>query len=161
MSAFVLHDVSHASPTINVEFSDDGGTFVLGRAHVPRKNCHVSRAQAHLRANSGYILDPSSSLLIGTSSLILESCGLHSTGVLSGTDVPSAARRVIDVLLGEEFQTGIPLSMYVEPARDDVELPEVFVKFAERPDDVAELDPATITENRERWIAEWTELVLG
>ena len=85
MSAFVLHDVSHASPTINVEFSDDGGTFVLGRAHVPRKNCHVSRAQAHLRANSGYILDPSSSLLIGTSSLILESCGLHSTGVLSCT----------------------------------------------------------------------------
>ena len=51
--------------------------------------------------------------------------------------------------------------MFVEPARDDVELPEAFVRFAERPDDVVELAPDTITANRERWIAEWTELVLG
>jgi thiamine transport system substrate-binding protein len=94
---------------------------------------------------------------------VIESCyrQIEFAGVLSGTDVPSAARRVVEVLAGEEFQASVPLGMFVEPARDDVELPEVFVKFAQRPDVPTELDPATITQNRERWIAEWTELVLG
>jgi thiamine transport system substrate-binding protein len=51
--------------------------------------------------------------------------------------------------------------MFVYPAREDVELPPTFVQFADTPDDVVELDPELITENREAWIAEWTELVLG
>jgi thiamine transport system substrate-binding protein len=82
-------------------------------------------------------------------------------GVLAGTDVPAAARRVVDVLVGEQFQSEVALSMFVEPARDDIELPELFVRFADRPDLPTELDPQVVTDNRERWIAEWTELVLG
>lgn len=94
---------------------------------------------------------------------MVESCyrQIEFAGVLRGTDVRSAAERVVEVLVSPAFQESVPLNMFVEPARDDVELPEVFVKFAERPDDPAELDPATITENRERWIEEWTELVLS
>lgn len=97
---------------------------------------------------------------IGT---VVESCyrQIEFAGVLAGTDEPEAARRVIEFLAGPAFQESVPLSMFVEPARDDVELPEVFTRFAERPDDPAELDPATITENRERWIEEWTEIALG
>ncbi len=97
---------------------------------------------------------------IGT---VLDTCyrQVEFAGVLAGTDVPGAARRVIDVLLSPGFQEGVPLSMFVYPARQDVELPEAFVKFADRVDDASELDPARITENRERWIEEWTELVLG
>ena len=96
---------------------------------------------------------------IGT---VLESCyrQVEFAGVLAGTDVPDAARAVVDTLAGPQFQSEVALSMFVEPARDDVELPEVFVRFAERPEQPAELDPALDTENRERWIAEWTELVL-
>lgn len=97
---------------------------------------------------------------IGT---VLDTCyrQIEFAGVLAGTDVPGAARRVIDVLLSEEFQAGVPESMFVYPAREDVELPEVFVKFADTVEEASELDPALITENRERWIEEWTELVLG
>lgn len=96
---------------------------------------------------------------IGT---VLESCyrQVEFAGVLAGTDVPDAARTVVDTLAGPQFQSEVALSMFVEPARDDVELPEVFVRFAERPEQPAELDPELVTENRERWIAEWTELVL-
>lgn len=94
---------------------------------------------------------------------MVESCyrQIEFAGVLRGTEEPEAARRVVEVLAGPEFQASVPLNMFVEPARDDVELPEVFVKFAERPDEPAELDPAMITEHRERWIEEWTELVLS
>jgi len=96
---------------------------------------------------------------IGT---VLESCyrQVEFAGVLAGTDVPDAARTVVDILAGPQFQSEVALSMFVEPARDDVELPEVFVRFAERPEQPAELDPELVTANRERWIAEWTELVL-
>lgn len=95
--------------------------------------------------------------------VMVESCyrQVEFAGVLRGTDVPEAARRVVEVLVSPDFQETVPLNMFVEPARDDVELPEVFVKFADRPEDPVELDPATITENRERWIEEWTELVLS
>lgn len=82
-------------------------------------------------------------------------------GVLAGTDVPEAAAAVVEFLASPAFQETVPLNMFVEPARDDVELPAVFTRFAQRPEDVAELDPATVTENRERWIEEWTEVVLG
>lgn len=94
---------------------------------------------------------------------VLDTCyrQIEFAGVLAGTDVPDAARRVIDVLVGPEFQASVPLNMFVYPARDDVELPPTFVQFADTPDDVVELDPEMITENREAWIAEWTELVLG
>jgi ABC-type thiamine transport system substrate-binding protein len=37
----------------------------------------------------------------------------------------------------------------------------VFVRFADRPAVPTELDAELIDSNRERWIAEWTELVLG
>jgi thiamine transport system substrate-binding protein len=82
-------------------------------------------------------------------------------GVLSGTEVPEAARAVVEFLASPAFQESVALNMFVEPARDDVELPEVFVRFAERPEEPVELAPEVVTENRDRWIEEWTELVLG
>lgn len=94
---------------------------------------------------------------------VLDTCyrQIEFAGVLAGTDAPDAARRVVDVLVGPEFQASVPLNMFVYPVRDDVELPPTFVEFADTPDDVVELDPELITENREDWIREWTELVVG
>ncbi len=93
---------------------------------------------------------------------MLDSCyrQIEFAGVLAGTEVTSAAERVVEVLASPAFQAEIPLSMFVEPARTDVELPAVFVKFAQRPDAPTELDAELIDANRERWIEEWTELVL-
>ena len=58
------------------------------------------------------------------------------------------------------FQEELPLSMFVFPVHPDAELPEVFVEHAARPDDVLELPPEEIGANRERWIDEWTDVVL-
>ena len=54
----------------------------------------------------------------------------------------------------------MPLSMFVFPARDGVELPEVFVEHAATPEEVFELPPEEIDANREDWIDRWTDIVL-
>ena len=80
--------------------------------------------------------------------------------VLAGTDQPAAARTVIDFLLGPAFQAEVPLAMYVFPANASVALPDVFEQHAARVDEPLTMPAAEIDANRERWIAEWTEIVL-
>ena len=82
-------------------------------------------------------------------------------GILAGTEHEDEAGRLVDFLLSEEVQADIPLKMFVFPVRDGVELPEVFTKWAARPDAPLELPVDEIGENRERWIEQWTDLVLG
>lgn len=82
-------------------------------------------------------------------------------GVLRGSEKVAAARQVVDFLLSPEFQADMPLNMFVFPARDGVELPEVFERFAGRPQQPSRMDPARIEQGREGWISRWTELMLG
>lgn len=82
-------------------------------------------------------------------------------GVLRGTPAPDAARRLVDFLVSERFQSELALNLFVYPANLDVELPEAFVEFAVVPDGARTLDPALIDAERATWIDEWTSLVLG
>jgi thiamine transport system substrate-binding protein len=50
--------------------------------------------------------------------------------------------------------------MFVFPAREDVDLPSVFERHAVIPKSPLELPAAEIEANRERWIAEWTRIVV-
>lgn len=95
--------------------------------------------------------------------VVTEGCyrQVEAAGILAGTEKEEEARRLIDFLLSEEVQADVPLSMYVYPVRDGVALPEVFTAHAAAPTTVAELAPAAIDEDREAWIAAWTEIVLG
>jgi thiamine transport system substrate-binding protein len=81
-------------------------------------------------------------------------------GILSNAANPEGAERLIDFLLSDAFQAEIPLSMYVFPAVDTVELPEIFVRYATVPTDPYHLDSDLIEAERERWIREWTDAVL-
>ncbi|MBA2332636.1 MAG: thiamine ABC transporter substrate-binding protein [Actinobacteria bacterium] len=81
-------------------------------------------------------------------------------GVLRGARNEAGARKLLEFMLSERFQADLPLSMFVFPVRDGVELPEAFRKFAVVPEKPLELEPAEIGENRDRWIREWTSLVL-
>jgi thiamine transport system substrate-binding protein len=96
---------------------------------------------------------------IGT---LLFSCfrQVETVGILRGTEHPRAARRLVDFMLSKRFQEDMPLQMFVFPVREDAELPEVFTKFAEIPDDPLSLPAARIGSQRERWIDQWTDTVL-
>jgi thiamine transport system substrate-binding protein len=50
--------------------------------------------------------------------------------------------------------------MFVFPARRDVALPREFERFAIVPEHPLELSPTTIDRNRERWVREWTDIVV-
>ena len=82
-------------------------------------------------------------------------------GILDGTEFPDAAGDLIDYMLSVEFQEQIPLTWFVFPANTAAALPSEFVEHTVLPDHPANVDPALIDANRERWIQEWTELVLG
>jgi thiamine transport system substrate-binding protein len=82
-------------------------------------------------------------------------------GVLAGTEFPEAAGELIDFMLSIRFQETIPLTWFVFPANADAELPAEFVDHTIIPEDPARLDPATIAENRDRWIDEWVAVMEG
>jgi thiamine transport system substrate-binding protein len=81
-------------------------------------------------------------------------------GVLRGAANEEGARELIDFMLSRRFQEDVPLQMFVFPAREDAELPPEFERFAVVPDSPLELPPEEIEENRERWVDEWTDIVI-
>lgn len=81
-------------------------------------------------------------------------------GVLSGAQNPDLARAWVDFMLGETFQEDIPLHMFVFPANENAELPDVFAEFAIVPDNPVTVEYTAIEANRETWIEAWTEVVL-
>ncbi len=81
-------------------------------------------------------------------------------GVLKGAANPAGARRVIDFLLSVPVQEDIPMSMFVFPVIPEAALPSEFVRFAVVPENPLSLPPEEIDANRERWIQEWTDVVL-
>jgi thiamine transport system substrate-binding protein len=85
---------------------------------------------------------------------------VEAAGILAGTEHEAEAGQLIDFLLSESVQADIPLSMFVYPVRDGIELPPEFVEHAVAPDDVAELAPDEIADHRQEWIDTWTDLVV-
>jgi thiamine transport system substrate-binding protein len=81
-------------------------------------------------------------------------------GILRGTSVRGLAEQWIDYMLGAAFQEDIPLKMFVFPANEKAQLPDVFRRFAEVPQKPASVSPDAIEANREAWIEAWTRTVL-
>lgn len=81
-------------------------------------------------------------------------------GILRGTEQPELAGALIEHLLAPATQAELPLSMFVQPARTDVALPEVFERFALTPAAPLSMTPEAIDAGREDWIRAWTDIVL-
>jgi thiamine transport system substrate-binding protein len=81
-------------------------------------------------------------------------------GILKGTQNRALAEKFVDFMLGTQFQEDVPLQMFVYPVNPQAVLPEAFTKYAQAPDQTASLSPETIAANRDRWIREWTDVVM-
>src|SRR5262249_41924478 len=81
-------------------------------------------------------------------------------GVLRGAKNPDGARKLVDFFLSRQFQAGVPLTMFVLPARRGVPLPPVFRTFTPPIPHPLQLPAKTIGANRDAWIKEWTHIVL-
>ncbi len=93
---------------------------------------------------------------------LLDSCfrSVEFAGVLNGTDNPGAAASLLDFLASPAFQTDIALSMFVYPANQTAQVPEVFIEWGPLSENPLMLAPDEIQANRDRWTQRWTEIVL-
>jgi thiamine transport system substrate-binding protein len=76
-------------------------------------------------------------------------------GVLVGARQPELAGRLVDFMLTAEFQSDIPLNMFVFPAVPSAQAPQVFTDFAVNVPGPLTMVPDHIGANRERWLNEW------
>lgn len=81
-------------------------------------------------------------------------------GLLEGASNAEGGKALLDFMLSKTFQEDMPLQMFVNPVREDAELPELFTKYGESVEDAATMSPARIAGNREQWIKSWTSLVV-
>ncbi len=81
-------------------------------------------------------------------------------GLLQGAKEPELGKKLIDFMLSQQFQEDIPLQMFVYPANQSAQLPQVFVDFGQTPTSPVEISPELIDQNREQWINAWTDLML-
>lgn len=80
-------------------------------------------------------------------------------GILKGTEQRSLAEKFIDYMLSKPFQEDMPLQMFVFPVNPEAELPEAFIKYADKVDNPARLSPEEIAANRDRWLEEWAQVM--
>jgi len=94
---------------------------------------------------------------------LLDTCfrQVEYAGVLAGAKNPDAARKVVDWMLSDDFQSALPEHMYVYPVSSSVEVPADWARYAPLSPHPYSLAPATIAENRDAYIREWTAEVLG
>lgn len=94
---------------------------------------------------------------------LLQTCfrQIEYAGVIAGAKNPAGAQKFIDFLLSPEVQANIPDEMYMYPAVRATELPEEWKKFAPLSDAPIEVPAATIAQNRDRWVRDWTAAVIG
>lgn len=81
-------------------------------------------------------------------------------GVLRGTDHEDEARSLIDHLVGREFQSLLPESIFVYPANTTTPLPRVFIDHTAVVDDPWTMSAAAIAAGRAEWIDEWSAIAL-
>lgn len=81
------------------------------------------------------------------------------TGVLAGAANPDGAKKVVDFLLSKKFQDAMPGQMYVYPVSTTAKLPASWKQFAPAATKPEAMDPAEITDNREKWIGAWSDLM--
>ncbi len=95
-----------------------------------------------------------------STSALLDTCfrQVEYAGVLDGAANPDGAEELIDFLLTPKVQAALPDSMYVFPVDEDVQLPAEWARFALQPTDPYDVDPAEISENRDDWLREWSDV---
>jgi thiamine transport system substrate-binding protein len=81
-------------------------------------------------------------------------------GVLDGAPNPGGAKKLIDFMLSESFQSDVPGSMLVYPVVEGIALPDAFVKHAIVPAAPLSLPADEIDAHRDEWVDTWTEIVV-
>ena len=94
---------------------------------------------------------------------LLDTCfrQVEYAGVLAGAENTEGAQQLIDFMLSTRFQESVPRTMFVYPVDRAAELPATWARFAPLADQPFRVSPDDIDDNREEWIRQWTDVVVG
>ena len=85
---------------------------------------------------------------------------VETVGVLRNAAHPAAARKLVDFMLGEQFQEDVPLEMFVYPARTGTPVPPEFTQYGGHPSSPFSVPPVDIAAHRDQWLEQWNTTVL-
>jgi thiamine transport system substrate-binding protein len=117
---------------------------------------YATSPAAEVFFSNGAVSTPPTGNVLGTSACFRQ---IEFAGVLKGAKNADLAKKFIDFMLTTKFQEDIPAQMFVFPVRPDAKLPD-FYKWAEIPKEPANVSADAIEANRDKWIKEWTDIVL-
>jgi thiamine transport system substrate-binding protein len=126
-----------------------------GKGPRPLVVSYATSPAAEVFFSEGKLSEPPTGNVSGTAFEQIEFAG-----ILKGAKNRPLAEKFLDFMLSQSFQEDIPLQMFVYPVREGAALPDVFVKFGQPPAQAFSLPPEQIDQNREKWIEQWTQLVL-
>jgi thiamine transport system substrate-binding protein len=133
-----------------------GQSTWAGDGDRPLVVSYATSPAAEVYFSEGALEEPPTGNVLGSGSCFRQ---IEFVGILEGGQHRDLAQKLVDFVQSERFQEDIPLQMFVFPANEKAELPG-FYRWAERPDQPAQVDTEAIQANRERWIEQWTETVL-
>lgn len=115
---------------------------------------YASSPPAEVFYSEGKLTEPTSGVALSTCARQVEMAG-----VLRGAPHPDLARKLVEAMLSEQWQAGLPLTNFVDPARRGVEVPELYAKFSAHPPAPVMIAPAQAGERRDDWIDEWRTIM--
>lgn len=129
------------------------GDYTVSGGDRPIVLSYASSPPAEVVFSDGTRTEPASEVM-------LDSCTrqIEYAGVLRGTDRPELAAALIEFMLDDVWQSELPLTNFVFPVVE-VELPEEFELWAQRPESPMGLDPTVVDERRDDWVEAWRELM--
>jgi thiamine transport system substrate-binding protein len=80
-------------------------------------------------------------------------------GILKNGQNRDLAEKLVDFMLGKQFQEDMPLNMFVYPVNQSAQLPEVFTQYAQVAEQPANISYDDIASNRDAWIESWNEVM--
>ncbi len=131
------------------DFSQYGGDRPLVVSYA------TSPAAEFLFSETPVEVPPTGNILIDKASFLQ----IEGMGVLKGANSKDLAKKFIDFALGRSFQEDFPEKMFVYPVNRNASIPDSF-RFAEVPSQPSDIGALEIGEKREKWIQDWTEVVL-
>lgn len=96
--------------------------------------------------------------------LLLDNAGyrtIFGVGVVDTSDQVDAAKQFVNFLLSREVQELLPTSEWMFPANPRALLPIAFAQNAVRPPRALRLDADVVSENLDRWLKEWANVIVG
>ncbi|MCP4434302.1 MAG: thiamine ABC transporter substrate-binding protein [Actinomycetia bacterium] len=127
------------------------GDYTVSGGDRPMVVSYASSPPAEVVFSEGERTEPASVVMDDTCVTQVEYAG-----VLAGAEHPELARELLDFMLSEEWQRGLPLSNFVYPVTD-VELPEEFARWAPRPEQPVVVDVDAVATSRDDWVERWRE----